>query len=40
LLHLTHRVRGLLQITRLSTVFEIFENLEAAQQSFHKPAAP
>ena len=39
LIHLTHRVRGLLQITRLSTVFEIFENLQEAQQSFDNPAA-
>lgn len=38
LIHLTHRVRGLLQITRLSTVFEIFENLQEAQQSFNNPA--
>ncbi len=39
LMHLTHRVRGLLQITRLSTVFEIYDNLEAAQKSFEDAAA-
>jgi len=37
LLHLTKRVRDLLQITRLSTVFEIFDTLEAAKQSFGPP---
>jgi len=34
LLRLTNRVRGLLQITRLSTVFEIYDDLEAAKKSF------
>jgi anti-sigma B factor antagonist len=34
LLHLPRGVHQLLQITRLSTVFEIYENLEAARQSF------
>jgi len=34
LLHLTKRVHDLLQITRLSTVFEIYDSLEEAQQSF------
>jgi anti-sigma B factor antagonist len=34
LLHLPRGVHQLLQITRLSTVFEIFENLEAARRSF------
>jgi anti-sigma B factor antagonist len=34
LVHLTRRVRDLLQITRLSTVFEIFDDLEAARHSF------
>jgi anti-sigma B factor antagonist len=39
LLHLTKRVRDLLQITRLITIFESFENLEDAQQSFDRPTA-
>jgi anti-sigma B factor antagonist len=39
LLHLTKRVRDLLQITRLSTVFELFDTVEAAQQSFNPPPA-
>lgn len=39
LLHLTKRVRDLLQITRLITVFESFDTLEEAQQSFH-PKSP
>ncbi|MBZ5668517.1 MAG: STAS domain-containing protein [Acidobacteriia bacterium] len=34
LLHLPRGVHQLLQITRLSTVFEIYENLEAARQAF------
>jgi anti-sigma B factor antagonist len=34
LLHLPRDVHQLLQITRLSTVFEIYETVEAAQQSF------
>jgi len=38
LLHLPRGVRHLLQITRLSTVFEIYDNLEAAQQSFEQPS--
>jgi anti-sigma B factor antagonist len=37
LLHLTRRVHDLLQITRLSTVFEIYDNLEEAQRSFGEP---
>ena len=37
LLHLPRGVHQLLQITRLSTVFEIYENLEAARQSFRPP---
>jgi len=37
LLHLTKRVHDLLQITRLSTVFEIYDSLEEAQQSFGEP---
>jgi anti-sigma B factor antagonist len=36
LLHLPRDVRQLLQITRLSTVFEIFENVDAAVQSFQR----
>jgi anti-sigma B factor antagonist len=39
LAHLTKRVRGLMQITHLSTVFEIFDSLESAQQSFENPSA-
>lgn len=38
LLRLTNRVRGLLQITRLSTVFEIYDDLEAAKKSFANPS--
>ena len=34
LLRLTKRVRDLLQITRLSTVFEVYDTVEAARQSF------
>jgi anti-sigma B factor antagonist len=37
LLHLTKRVHDLLQITRLSTVFEIYDSLEEAQRSFGEP---
>jgi anti-sigma B factor antagonist len=36
LLNLTKFVRDLLQITRLSTVFETYDNLEAAQRSFDR----
>lgn len=36
LLHLTKRVHDLLQITRLSTVFEMYDSLEAAVQSFEQ----
>src|SRR6516225_5312108 len=39
LLNLTKFVRDLLQITRLSTVFETFDNLEAAQRSFDRPSS-
>ncbi len=39
LLHLTKRVHDLLQITRLSTVFEIYDNLEEAKRSFD-PGSP
>jgi anti-sigma B factor antagonist len=34
LAHLTSRVRDLLQITRLSTVFEAYDNVHDAQRSF------
>jgi len=37
LLHLTTRVHDLLQITRLSTVFEIYDSLEKAVNSFREP---
>ncbi len=39
LLHLPRGVHQLLQITRLSTVFEIYESLDAARQAFvqHSP---
>jgi anti-sigma B factor antagonist len=36
LLHLTNHLRGLLQITRLITVFEVFDNLEEARKSFEE----
>ena len=36
LLHLPRGVQQLLQVTRLSTVFEIYENLPAAVASFKK----
>lgn len=39
LLHLPRDVRQLLQITRLSTVFEIYDSLEAARQSFQKDSS-
>lgn len=38
LLHLPRDVRQLLQITRLSTVFEIYETLDAALESFRRDA--
>jgi anti-sigma B factor antagonist len=40
LLNLTKVVRDLLQITRLSTVFETYDNLEAARHSFDRQSAP
>ncbi len=40
LLNLTKRLRDLLQITRLSTVFEVYDSLEVAVQSFDQPAGP
>jgi anti-sigma B factor antagonist len=36
LLHLPRDVRQLLQITRLTTVFEVYDSLEAARQSFNR----
>lgn len=39
LLRLTKRVHDLLQITRLSTVFEVHDTLESAQRSFDSPPA-
>jgi len=36
LLHLPRGVQQLLQVTRLSTVFEIYENLGTAVASFHQ----
>jgi anti-sigma B factor antagonist len=38
LLHLPRGVQQLLQVTRLSTVFEIYEDLHAAVASFKKDA--
>ena len=41
LLHLTDRTSRLLHVTRLETVFDIFEDESAALQSFNaKPASP
>ena len=37
LANLTERVRGLMQITRLSTLFEVYDNLEKARLSFGSP---
>ncbi len=34
LLHLTKNIRGLLQITRISTVFDVYDTLQAARDSF------
>jgi anti-sigma B factor antagonist len=39
LLNLTKFVHDLLQITRLSTVFETYDNLDAARHSFDRPRA-
>jgi anti-sigma B factor antagonist len=39
LAHLTTRVRDLLQITRLSTVFESYQTVEDAKKSFQQPGA-
>jgi anti-sigma B factor antagonist len=38
LLRLTRRVSDLMQITKLSTVFEIYDTMEDVQRSFSKPA--
>lgn len=40
LLRLTGRVSDLMQITKLSTVFEIYDSIEEAQRSFATPAEP
>jgi anti-sigma B factor antagonist len=37
LTHLTARVRDLMQITRLSTVFDTYNTVEAARKSFEAP---
>jgi anti-sigma B factor antagonist len=34
LVNLTDRIRGLMQITRLSTIFEVHDSLEKARSSF------
>ena len=34
LANLTDRIRGLMQITRLSTLFEVYDSLEKARSSF------
>ncbi len=39
LLHLTKRVRGLLQITRLSTVFQACDTVEEAVRAFNAEPA-
>jgi anti-sigma B factor antagonist len=39
LLHLQKRVEGLMQITRLTTLFETFEDEAQAVQSFHDKSA-
>ena len=40
LLRLTRRIHDLLQITRLSTVFETFDSLEEATRSFGEVTTP
>ncbi|HEY6293898.1 MAG TPA: STAS domain-containing protein [Terriglobia bacterium] len=37
LANLTERIRGLIQITRLSTLFEVYDSLEKARLSFAPP---
>lgn len=39
LANLTQRVGDLLQVTKLVTIFDVYENEEAAVNSFHKGAA-
>jgi anti-sigma B factor antagonist len=39
LLHLPRGVHQLLQITRLSTVFEIYDDVDTARKSFEPPAS-
>ncbi len=39
LLHLTKKVRDLLQITKLYTVFDVFTDESTALRSFTNPAA-
>jgi len=39
LLHLQKRVQGLMQITKLTTMFEVFEEEAQAIQSFHSAGA-
>lgn len=39
LANLTHRVSDLLQVTKLVTIFDVYENEEKAIESFHKGAA-
>lgn len=39
LVHLTHRTTELLQVTKLLTVFEVFQDEAAAAQSFAKQSA-
>ena len=38
LVNLTQRVSDLMQITKLSTVFEVYNSMEEAQRSFTAPA--
>ena len=40
LLHLTDRTSRLLHVTRLETIFEIFDSEETALLSFGRPGAP
>lgn len=40
LTHLTTRVRDLLQITRLSTIFETYDSVEEARRAFEQPPRP
>jgi len=38
LVNLTRRVRDVMQITKLSTVFDVYDSFEDAEKSFAKPA--